>query len=857
MQERPLLKLPEPELVKPRKPSGFPTSVTPQRRERQSERLGHRFSQLQQVFDNPGQGPNLVTDPESIAPDRAIVFEVAGSFDEFHRRVAEIGLEFLADDEFDFAPDDDFFVPDKPDKPLVGCIYLAMPNLESLEQLHRLWKWYCEGTKMPHGSAMWQKLFGLLKDVRAWGPKDRLSQDTLQSWRETLEHEPGKPVQFEVELWFRNAPDQRKSSFADFAASVAELGGNIIHQAVIAEIRYHAALIALPPDRIRELLNDPSVTIAQADSVMFIRPQSMAEFSGEGEVESDSANVGVPSESELPPIVALLDGYPVQRHQRLLNRLEVDEVDRLEDNYPVAARKHGTAMASLILHGDLNRAEAILDRPIYVRPVLRPVKGFQRWDERTPKDRLLVDVIYRAVRRMRNGEDDEQPLGESVLLVNLSLGDSHRPFSGPMSPLGRLLDYLAFEYKLLFLVSAGNVSTPLDMPQFSSSAEFELASNEDRERSVFKALDAAKAKRTLLSPAEAMNIITVGAAHRDAEPKRTHSGGVDPIGSNDLPNISSALGLGFRRVVKPDILLDGGREHVATQAIDSGLRIKPTTVSGRAFGLLVAAPDSKGGDLSRTTHTWGTSAATALATRAGHQIYDSLMDRQGGSLLADTPSDYHALIIKALLIHGASWGERAAMLRDVMDGERYVLRDNMTRVLGHGVLDVNRAVECTAERATLIGYGQLVAGEASLYKMPLPSGLDVSREYRAVTVTVAWFSPINPRHQGYRIIALEADPGGDKNYSLGVERSPNQPSHHAIRKGTVFHNRHEGSKAAAYVDDGNLLLRISAKARAGEFDGTIPYAIAVSMEVGIESSIQVYDEVRAAISIGIPPSGDS
>ena len=852
--ERPLLKLPDPELSSPPSRGRGGSNVKHPSREDQQKRLERRFSQLERLVANSDQVMQFTSDPESIAPERAIVFEVAGSITEFHKQASKIGFEFLADDEMDFDPDEHFYFEDKEGKLINGCIYLAMPSFEALEKMLTFWKLYCDGKKMPHGFATWRKLFELLKDVRPWGPKDRLPQGTLDSWESSLEIHPDEAISFEVELWFRNSSELRKLSYESFAKKVAELDGKIIHQAVIEKIRYSAALVELPASRIHQLLSDPLVTIAKADEIMFIRPQTMAQFHFDNENDVDPTKYTIAEKSDLPPIAALFDGFPIQRHQRLVNRLEIDDPDNFEKGYHFRARTHGTAMASLIVHGDINKSGTILNRPIYVRPVMKAFFFNGRWFEQTPDDELLLALIERSIHRMFDGGGVENEAASNVLMINLSLGDKHRPFAGPMSPWGRLLDYLAYKYRILFLVSAGNVDTPLGLPGFASFNLFATASIDDRERAVFKAIDSAKSGRTLLSPAEAMNIITVGAAHGDAKSTHTHSRVVDPIGGDDLPNMSSAVGLGFRRIIKPDILLDGGREYVTNLTTSSGWSITPAMPSPKTFGLLVATPGVSTADLANTTYMSGTSVATALATRAGHKIYDSIMDKKGGSRHADAPQEYHSLIIKALLIHGASWKEGAAMLHSVVDGKSYALKDNVTRLLGHGVLDVDRVVECTTGRVTLIGYGEVNPGQALLYRMPLPPGLNGKREYRAITITLAWFSPINPWHQGYRVVALEAGPGGDKHYSLGVKRSSDQPSHHLIRKGTVFHDRQEGKKAAAYVDGGDLLVLISARTPAGEFDEKIPYAIAVSLEVGIGSSIQVYDEVRNAIEIHVSPS---
>jgi len=695
LPQRPLLRLPNPEpIAPPRPPRGGQNIIKPSRN-RQAERLAPRFDRLANVAGAAQDVMQLRMDPDAIAPERAIVFEVAGSLIDFYKHAADIGLEFLADDEMEFAPDQDFQVKGDPEDAVSGRIYLAMPDVEALRQLVRLWQRYISGRRMADGFGLWSKLFGLLKDVRPWGPQDRLSPDTLEYWSQRLQENPDEPVRFEVELWYRENAEVRARSFTAFGTTVLDFGGQIIDHAVISEIRYDAALIILPAARIRELLENPTVSLARADEIMYIRPQTMAEFSVDSDREDDPQHQVAPDRAIfLPPIAALFDGYPVQSHQRLANRLTIDDPDDFADGYVVPARKHGTEMASLILHGDLNRGEAPLQRLLYVRPVMRPIQTFDGWDERTPSDQLLIDLIYHAVRRMKEGDGGEPATAPTVILVNLSLGDPHRPFAGPMSPWARLLDYLAYRYRILFLVSAGNVRDVLSLPGYTSWNDFESASVEERERAVLEAVNENKAHRTLFSPAEAMNVITVGAAHRDGAPVRAAAMAVDPISAGNLPNVSSAVGLGFKRVVKPDILLDGGREYVRFVGTNPNLQIRPVSVSGRAFGLLAAASDPAGADLSRTALTWGTSGATALATRAGHRIFDALMDRDGGSFLADTPEQYHALLVKTLLVHGAAWGNRFEIVEEVVGGRHHFKKDGVSRLLGYGALDVMRVLEC-------------------------------------------------------------------------------------------------------------------------------------------------------------------
>jgi hypothetical protein len=244
--------------------------------------------------------------------------------------------------------------------------------------------------------------------------------------------------------------------------------------------------------------------------------------------------------------------------------------------------------------------------------------------EHTESNRMLIDTIHRAVLRIK-GTETEEGAAPTVFLINLSMGDIRRPFSRVMSPLARLLDFLSDKYNLLFLVSAGNVITPLEITGFDSWTAFEQATANERERAVIRSLNAAKHERTILSPAEALNVLTIGAQHHDGVTNRQGTiNAVDPLEDNTLPNISSGLGLGYRRMIKPELFFSGGREYVRMQSTGDVLRVV-ITQPRRIYGLSAAAPDAQGqGRLDQVALTAGTSAATALATRSATRIFEAL-----------------------------------------------------------------------------------------------------------------------------------------------------------------------------------------------------------------------------------------
>ena len=380
MPEFPFLPLPQFERGDPPRASRFPQHVPIVSKGRQGQRLGPTFNRLARVLAADHRGLSLSEDPSSIAPERALVMEISGSLNNFQAIARGVeGLEFLGEEEFEFDPDEDFFEIDKRkgkegkprmDRPIGGRLYLAMPDVTALKQLLSLWERWQEGKELGYGFMQWGKIFQSLRDIRPWGSADRLSNETITYWREEMDNYPNEMHRIEVEIWFRDSQESRIAAFRKVSKIVADIGGAIVHHAVLEDICYEAVLIDVPAAEILRLANREEVHLVLCDDIMFLRPQSSTDAPEPAdELASESL---YPDEEpvSLPPVAALLDGVPVQNHVLLVGRLEMDDPDGLEAMSLVSKRFHGTAMASLILHGDRNVTTNVLSRRLYVRPVL-------------------------------------------------------------------------------------------------------------------------------------------------------------------------------------------------------------------------------------------------------------------------------------------------------------------------------------------------------------------------------------------------------------------------------------------------------------------------------------------------------
>ena len=300
----------------------------------------------------------------------------------------------------------------------------------------------------------WAALFQQLRDVRRWGVQDRLQETgILDDWEERIEHDQ-EVVPCEIELWYRRNPEKRRDARNRVAMLVDDVGGRVVAEADIEEIAYHSLLVRLPAVQIEPLVEslDNEIELVQCEQIQFFRATGQMSSSVPEDIREQDQSVLPEPQPAGVPVVALLDGLPLQAHRRLRGRLIVDDPDGFEVDYPAATRRHGTAMASLILFGDIASGDVPLARPLYVRPILQQdARDWRNHTETVPEGTLVVDLIHRAVRRLFEGDGDDPPVAAQVAVVNLSIGIQDRPFDQSMSPLARLLDWLAWRYRVLFV----------------------------------------------------------------------------------------------------------------------------------------------------------------------------------------------------------------------------------------------------------------------------------------------------------------------------------------------------------------------------------------------------------------------
>lgn len=820
------------------------------RPQQQRARLEQKFEQIVNSFRGL-QGAIKGAEPEQVIVLETLTMRV----EDVAKAASKIsGLEWLAElDLEDIPPAHGFANSQKPQKLVSRRLYALFSNQRAMNALLALWEaWHANPTeRATRGFGPFKNLFIHLADIRRWEAQDRVAETgVLEIWQEDVEVKGTQGTnRFEIELWYRSDITRREQSVADILSRVAAVGGRSIASCVIEDIRYHALLIDVPSAYIQTVLNELEqqryTQLLNAEGVMYFRPHGQSRVSiplAERVFFDPPQRLQNAPRPEGDPVLAIFDGMPLANHVSLRDRLRVDDPDSHGDLYLNGGHFHGTTISSLVLHGDGNGEAPAQPRPVYCRPILHPAPiGTQ---EITPPDQLLVDLLHRAVRRMFDGENGEAPVAPHACVVNLSVGDPFRPFDRELSPLARLIDWLAWKYKVLFIVSAGNFSGSISVE--STFEQWNALTAKERAHVTLKAMKNDQFRRRILSPAESINCLTVGSSHSDDCGAFEIGPRVNMLDGLSAPSPITTVASGFRRANKPEILFPGGKQlfqrPIAENQNPSEFQIARVT---QAPGSYAAAPGIIALELNRFAYSCGTSNSAALATHCAGLAHGAVQALPIPVDADPIAREHWAPLLKALIVHGAAWGEAGTLLEDAFADDIEAWQDRVRlirRFIGYGEVDYRRCLSATDQRATVLGWGEIRGDESRIFYLPLPASLSAVTEVRRLTTTLAWISPCNQRHQDYRMAHLYLNV---PNEDIGTKTL--EVDGKTAQLGTAEHRVFEGQQAKAFLDGTKLSIQVNCIADAGKLTEAIPYAVAISLEVGPDSRIAVYDEVRSRI----------
>ncbi len=528
----------------------------------------------------------------------------------------------------------------------------------------------------------YQNILYALQDLDHWSPEDRAG------WALRLDGFPDTEFfMIDVELWPLARGNHMAKMRRAFEAWLGERGGEILDAVrqpylTIYRVRCSSAVAD-------DLLQHRDVRTVDLPPRIGLEPILVrADVQQLDEVSDPPPDA---------PGIVVLDTGVAAGHPILAPA--VGDAQSFLAGAPVADdHGHGTFVSGIALYDDV--ATSLRNRRFV--PELRLFSG-RVLDHRNQGDpNLIENQVEQAIRYFVENY--------GCRVFNLSYGDHNKPYLGRhVSGFAVTLDALSRELDVLFVVPTGNYGGDDDGPT-DWCAEYPDYLLGDT--------------ATLLDPAPALNILTIGSLARYERNERwPDDPAYRPVARTDQPSPFTRHGPSVNGAIKPDLVDYGGN----------------MMVNVRAGGLLAAGHQSVG-ELS-TSHDFV--AGRPFSENSGTSFAAPRVANAAATLLSELP-DASVDLCRALLVAHA---RTPCPCVDLFAGDEEIVR----KVTGYGLIDRSALYRSLEDRVTLWAEESIENRRHHFYEIPVPAAFwEGGRRPRELTVALAYRPDVRTTRIDYR-----------------------------------------------------------------------------------------------------------
>lgn len=517
-----------------------------------------------------------------------------------------------------------------------------------------------------------KEIFYAIKGVDDWTPDDRKGS--------ALKHE-GMPQQetfiVDIELWPLEIGPDRQSMCDSFACWCNEQGAEVIDRVNQETIIMYRVMVT------RRIIE--KILIHRDVRMVDLPPRYQLAVGMLHLPIHDIAQIQSPPQNA--PGIVVLDSGVITGHPLLAQAIG-DAQSFIPGMGPEDESGHGTMVAGIALYGDV--LKNIEENQFIPQLYLFSGRVLDRGNRNNSG--FLENYVVNAVKYFVEHYN--------CRIFNLSVGDSLKPYhGGHVRGLAAILDELARQYGILFVVSAGNFNGTDEIPSdWRGQYPEYLFSKEAR----------------IIDPAPALNVLTVGSLARFEQPRMAQRFPADPayqpVARCNQPSPFTRTGPGPAGAIKPEVVDYGGNCSV-------DLRTNADSLAGSTDGL---------GEVSMSRDF---ATGRVFAIDRGTSFAAPKIANLAGQLQRRYPAA-GANLIRALIVAHAQWPEATKTLLE--NDEQKILR-----VIGYGKPDPDAVIYSFENKVTLVCEENIEGEVHHFYEIPLPEDFLAPPARRSRKITVA------------------------------------------------------------------------------------------------------------------------
>ena len=539
------------------------------------------------------------------------------------------------------------------------------------------------------------------KEIRSWSVQDRIGlrlAEEIGTEGQLIDDEH-LYLPLDVELWARGLGAQSAQNDIQEINTLINSDSRREREAVLdtyAGSTICQAIVRLSGARLRQLLHLDIVA-----SVDF-PPQPEISI---GEIYNTTVNDFSPCESlsEIGPRLCVLDTGIVSNHPLLAANVGFEEAFLTATSTVADQNGHGTRVAGVAVYGDIRRC---IEEKKFQSPITLYSGRILNEKCKLDDEKLFIKQVHQAL-------DTFTKDPYNCRVYNLSFGRQVPWGGGKQTLWGEVLDTLAREYQVLFVVSSGNNTSLETMMRSDGTAEEKLSSyhgclTSDEWR--------------ICDPATSALALTVGAMTEWDVPKLDDDI-KKSVAKKNQPSPFSRSGPGVLNAMKPDLSDSGGnllfKGYLQSRQIGRdplldvvSLNLEPTqNLFSTDIGTSYAAP-----------------CVARIAALTEWQLWQDLEERP------------HPNLVKAVMATAAVIPEAAKELFG---------NDDVYRACGYGRVNEKDAVQSRQNRVLLCASSEVEIDHFAVFRVPIPVELLEAKGEKKITIALAFDPPVRARRHDY------------------------------------------------------------------------------------------------------------